>query len=517
MRVIIQDGTFKNASLNPNYVKQAWSASNISITGETKPGKRKLKRVGGAAIEMSQWGAKTASLRVRNCQFINNDVPHYRGIGENQNGAAIRFNNFSFGEVYNCHFEGNKAVTGAALAGTSINRLTVVNTYFKGNISNGYLTGGGGFMNVKPGAPAIRVDRTILPLEVFGSTFEANESNHNGTVMQIFIGGVPDGTQRFPKGVAATIDNCYFTRNKHHGYKGAINPKKDGFMACIIFNSKVANGGRIKLTNTTFDNNFVGQSNVRFIHNFEVSNCIFANTQYLNQSVSFVPKNQRGAAFIQTGRGSFTNCTFYNNEPTLGMAASGIMSWQAGLASKVSVNNSVFVRTNKDKKIKQAITPLSGKNNIQFIPGVTITAKDFGFVSKTKPALSNPGIRASYYNRNFVFGKKVRTLRLCANSASGKGGLTRCGGARITNTNTLVTESLEDEGTKVLLFPNPSTDMLGIKGLQNNVDITIRNTRGEIVLESKSQHPSKKLNISTLKPGVYAVFVNGKIHRFIKK
>lgn len=111
VRLIVQDAVFRNANF------RGGSQANL----------KNIFRTGGGAIEVSQGGPRPASLRVRNCQFFNNNVEHFRGIGENQNGAAIRLNTGTTGEVFGCTFNGNKAVTGGAIGGTSIHKLTVIN------------------------------------------------------------------------------------------------------------------------------------------------------------------------------------------------------------------------------------------------------------------------------------------------------------------------------------------------------------------------------------------------------
>jgi len=358
VRLIVQDAEFRNANF------KGGSQENI----------KNIFRTGGGAIEVSQGGPRPASLRVRNCQFINNNVEHFRGIGENQNGAAIRLNNGTVGEVFGCTFQNNRAVTGGAIGGTSIHKLTVINSTFDGNLSNSYESTTG-FMNVVEGAAAIRVDRTILPVEVYGSKFENNTANVKVSVIEVFIRPIPEGSQNYPKDDALVIDNCLFRKNGYNNYAGVSDFKRVFFAGCIVFHSGGASGSfqgaKMKLTNSVFDNNEVGQANIRVINDFEIANCIFANTQY----TTYIDAPQQGAVFLQKvfTSGSFDHCTFYNNEPRTGARASDIMFWAGDIPSKVSVNKSIFYRTNTNTVIKQVHIPLKGSDNNQYIPEVDMS------------------------------------------------------------------------------------------------------------------------------------------------
>lgn len=503
LRVIFQDAIFRNANFK----------------GISKDNLKKIHRSGGAAIEVAQSGNFAGSLRVRNCQFINNQVSHYKGIGENQNGAAIRINNLSTVEVFGCLFKNNRAVTGGAIGGTSIRKVTIVNSIFDGNISNGY-TSKSGYMRVVEGAGALRIDRTIQPIEIYGSTFVRNAGNVKASVMEVFIRPIPEGSQNYPKGNALIIDNCHFKGNKHYRYKGAINPQKVFFGGCMVFHSGSVNnnfkGGRMKMTNSLFENNEVGQANIRMINNFDISRSIFANTKYLDQSISQVRPQDRSAVYLQAvhQKSSFNQCTFYKNEPIAGFRASDIASWIQNLPAKVSLNNSIFYRNNKSAAIKQVVTPLSGSGNVQFIPGVNMTS--FAKVSTGKSIITNPGLVAWSANKNLIFGQKISALRLCTNNLANKGGLRKCGSSG--RTTTFVENTLEEGKTALKVGPNPTTDVLNIEGAKTGSDIVVREMpSGKVVLQTKARQASEQLNLKNLKAGMYGVFVNGKVIRIIKK
>ncbi|OJJ14184.1 hypothetical protein BKI52_43725 [marine bacterium AO1-C] len=402
VRLIIQDAVFSNANFK----------------GQSQQNLKNIFRTGGGAIEVSQGGPRPASLRVRNCQFLNNSVEHFRGIGENQNGAAIRLNTGTTGEVFGCTFKNNRAVSGGAIGATSINKLTVINSIFDGNLSNGYESTVG-YMNVVEGAAAIRVDRTLLPVEIYGSKFENNAANVKVSVIEVFIRPIPENSQNYPKGDALIIDDCVFRKNFYNNYAGVSNFKRVFFAGCIVFHSGGAKGSfqgaKMKLTNSVFDDNEVGQANIRMINDFEISNCIFANTNY----TSYVDAPQQGALFLQKvfKSGSISNCTFYNNEPRAGARASDIMFWAGDVPDKVSLNRSIFYRTNTNTSITQVHRLLKGGNNNQFIPGVTMgnVAKVAVGVSNT----SNPNIQP----------KNITNMCLGTNSlVQGMGGLPDCDG-----------------------------------------------------------------------------------------
>ena len=401
LRLIIQDAVFTKANFR----------------GVSQQNLRNIYRTGGGAIEVSQGGPRPSSLRVRNCQFLNNNVEHFRGIGENQNGAAIRFNTGTTGEVFGCTFKNNRAVTGGAIGATSINKLTVINSVFDGNLSNGYESTTG-YMKVVEGAAAIRVDRTRQPIEVYGSTFTNNAANVKVSVMEVFIRPIPEGSQNYPKGNALIIDNCVFRKNRYNNYAGVSNFKRVFFAGCIVFHSGGASGSfqgaKMKLTNSVFDDNQVGQANIRLINDFDISNCIFANTKY----TTYIDAIHQGAVFVQKifKGGSFNNCTFYNNEPRSGAQASDIMFWAGDVPSKVSLNKSIFYRTNTNTSIAQVYRPLKGGSNNQFIPGATMS--NMAQVAAGASNTSNPNIQP----------KSITNMCLGANTlAQGMGGLPDCG------------------------------------------------------------------------------------------
>ncbi len=371
---------------NIRLVIQDAKLSNANFEGESQANIRSILRSGGGAIEIAQKGDFSASLRVRNCQFTNNGVSHFRGMGENQNGGAIRVNYKSTAEIFGCTFSNNKAVTGGAIGGTSIKKLIIIDSFFDSNLSNGYESTTG-YMNVVEGAGALRVDRTLEPIEIYGTSFTRNSANVKASVMQVFIAPISGSSPGYPADKPAlVIDNCEFKNNTYNNYVGVSNFRRVFFAGCVIFQG--SRNATIKLTNSVFNNNEVGQANIRLINNFEFDNCIFANTKFLN----IVDASQQGAVFLQKipNSGSFDNCTFYKNEPRNGNIANDIMFWESTVPSRVTLNKSIFYRTNTSSIIKQVRVPLRGSGNNQYIPTVNMSL--FAEVSNLVSNKTNPNI-----------------------------------------------------------------------------------------------------------------------------
>lgn len=485
IRLIIQNAIFKNANLK----EASMNALNAKF------------RIGGGAIEVAQGGTLSASLRVRNCQFINNTVSHFRGIGENQNGGAIRFNQGTIGQVFGCIFRNNRAVTGGAIGGTSINKLTIIDSKFENNLSNSYESTVG-FMNVVEGAGAIRVDRTLLPVEIYGSTFTGNSANVKASVIEVFIRPIPEGSQNYPKnGFGLIIDDCIFRKNKYNDYAGVSNFKRVFFGGCIVFHSGGIDnnfrGSKMKLTNTIFDENEVGQANIRMINDFEISDCIFANTKFLNINEAI----QQGAVFLHDvhNSGSFNNCTFYNNEPRSGAKASDIMFWDQEFPSKVSLNNSIFYRQTTDLSIKQVHMTLKGKGNNQYIPDVNMNL--FVQVATENSILSDPNIEPG----------TITSMCLGDNELpKGIGGLPDCDSDMITPVDDLANQKV------FKVHPNPTKDWIKITGLIPGDKMTLLDTQGHTLMQIKIQNTEMTLNTSKLRAGFYFLCTNHSVFKLVK-
>lgn len=437
VKLVIQDAKFTNANFK----------------GSSQANLRSIYRSGGGAIEVAQAASFFGSLRVRNCQFINNKVSHFRGIGENQNGGAIRINNNSTAEIFGCTFNNNNAVTGGAIGATSIERLTIIDSSFDSNLSNGYESTTG-YMNVVEGAGALRVDRTVKPVEIYGSSFTRNSANVKVSVMEVFIAPVAGASPSHPTNKPAlVIDNCEFKNNTYNNYAGVSNFKRVFFAGCVVFHG--SSTATMKLTNSVFNNNEVGQANIRLINNFEFDNCTFANTKFLNT----VSPIQQGAVFLQKipSSGSFNNCTFYKNEPRDGALANDIMFWQTTVPSIVALKKSIFYRTNTNTKIKQVKVPLKGSGNNQYIP--TANMSSFAEVSNSASNKTNPNISP----------KSIVNMCLGTNSLPANiGGLPNCGSVTNDDSNPTTSSQLITNGT--YFIESPISNLRLLSKTQENHD-----------------------------------------------
>ncbi|UII19968.1 carbohydrate-binding protein [Fulvivirga ligni] len=72
--------------------------------------------------------------------------------------------------------------------------------------------------------------------------------------------------------------------------------------------------------------------------------------------------------------------------------------------------------------------------------------------------------------------------------------------------------------SEMVLFPNPVTNQLSIKGLSPDADISVFDITGNMILKPDNQSESniQTIDVSTLKPGVYFIQSEGKALRFIK-
>ncbi|WP_282080377.1 T9SS type A sorting domain-containing protein [Aquimarina algiphila] len=373
VKVVIQNTIFKNAKLTKQVVNDG---SNT--------------REGGGAIEVTAG----AAVRVYGCTFLDNSVTEYNGVGENKNGAGIRLNYHSTGEVFKSVFRNSRARFGGAIGATSINKLTIMDCLFEKNTALSY--------------GAIRVDRTAKPIEIYRTTFKENDARETASVMEVFIrplrdNGAETGPYPSPSGFALIIEDCVFENNGYDYPNGASLPEKgDFFAANIMFHGGSTNnnfrGARMKINNTTFVGNEVGESNIRAHMGFEITNTIFANTKMVRlRTENNVFRGGKGALTLRGGipnQGVINNCTFYNNEPNpddpvnRGLATD-IFFWD-GDDAKYVVNNCIFYRKNKNSKLPQVSKPVKGSGHNQFIPGVNMVS--FPKASNSSVNITDPNI-----------------------------------------------------------------------------------------------------------------------------
>ena len=78
----------------------------------------------------------------------------------------------------------------------------------------------------------------------------------------------------------------------------------------------------------------------------------------------------------------------------------------------------------------------------------------------------------------------------------------------------LSTESVSKN--EVMLFPNPVSDRLNMKGIKKTADFIIFSTDGKLIRKGQYS-PSKTIDVSSLKVGVYFLKINAKSFKFMKE
>ncbi|HAI81595.1 MAG TPA: peptidase M1 [Chryseobacterium sp.] len=78
----------------------------------------------------------------------------------------------------------------------------------------------------------------------------------------------------------------------------------------------------------------------------------------------------------------------------------------------------------------------------------------------------------------------------------------------------LSTESVSEN--EVMLFPNPVSDRLNMKGIKKTADFEIFSTDGKLIRKGKYS-PSQTIDVSRLKVGVYFLKINAKSFKFVKE
>ncbi len=450
LRIIIQDAIFQNAFLS----RQVIQGNNF--------------RTGGGAMEVSQ----DAYVRLYGCTFRNNNVAEwndtpggaYDGVGENQNGAALRLNFNTTAEIFNCRFENNKAVTGGAIGSTSINKITIMDCNFDKNVSTAYNTKNSTNRRIVEGAGALRVDRSKKPVEIYRTNFSENAANLKTSVIEVFIRPIPEspnGEYPNPDGNALIIADCTFKNNTYYNFQGAVDPERgDFFSGPILFHGGAINnnfrGAKMRVSNCVFDGNDISEGHFRTFLTYAVTNSIFANSNFLrlrNKQGQF--RTGKAALFLRSEPQSIsiTSCTFYNNEPNTDdstqFASSDIFFWGDG--ANASISNNIFYRKNTNPSFKQVSKPLKGSGNNQFVPGANMS--QFNEVSTTASNKTDPNITPN----------DITDMCLGTNSLpQGIGGLTDCsvtdpnpGGSACSTTTTISGLSVnKTDTTATLTFTN---------------------------------------------------------------
>lgn len=73
----------------------------------------------------------------------------------------------------------------------------------------------------------------------------------------------------------------------------------------------------------------------------------------------------------------------------------------------------------------------------------------------------------------------------------------------------------EVENQQLAIYPNPAKDVLNIKNLADNQEITIYSINGSVIMKTIASG-NAEINISELRPGMYVVSAGNLVSKFIK-
>ena len=73
----------------------------------------------------------------------------------------------------------------------------------------------------------------------------------------------------------------------------------------------------------------------------------------------------------------------------------------------------------------------------------------------------------------------------------------------------------EIENQQLALYPNPAKDVLNIKNLADNQEVTIYSINGSVIMKTIASGDAE-INISELRPGMYVVNAGNMVSKFIK-
>ena len=75
------------------------------------------------------------------------------------------------------------------------------------------------------------------------------------------------------------------------------------------------------------------------------------------------------------------------------------------------------------------------------------------------------------------------------------------------------TEEIENQ--QLSLYPNPAKDVLNIKNLADNQEVTIYSINGTVIMKTIASGDAE-INVSELRPGMYVVSAGNLVSKFIK-
>ena len=73
----------------------------------------------------------------------------------------------------------------------------------------------------------------------------------------------------------------------------------------------------------------------------------------------------------------------------------------------------------------------------------------------------------------------------------------------------------EVENQQLAIYPNPAKDVLNIKNLADNQEVTIYSINGSVIMKTIASG-NAEINISELRPGMYVVSAGNLVSKFIK-
>lgn len=73
----------------------------------------------------------------------------------------------------------------------------------------------------------------------------------------------------------------------------------------------------------------------------------------------------------------------------------------------------------------------------------------------------------------------------------------------------------EVENQQLTIYPNPAKDVLNIKNLADNQEVTIYSINGSVIMKTIASG-NAEINISELRPGMYVVSAGNLVSKFIK-
>ena len=242
-----------------------------------------------------------------NCTFINNTASSLGGAIYNENNVNLN--------IYNGTFINNTGFSGGAIANSNIDYINISNSNFINNTAFVY---GGAIYNDQSNGLNVSNSNFIGNNASWGGVLYSLSSTANRIFNSTFIGNnASDGGAIYNEDFNQIIINSTFTNNSATGSGGAI------------YNF----GDNQNIFNSTFMNNFVTGSGGA-IYNFGDNQNIF-NSTFMNNSAS-----DGGAIYTYSNYQNIDNCDFISNNASF----QGGAIYQFG--NNHTITNSEFIGNN---------------------------------------------------------------------------------------------------------------------------------------------------------------------------